>query len=193
MEELGKSMERQTAEITRRLQRPGMSAEKIRTFLTCIVILVPLMFTGCASVISTEALEQVDQRIRFEQILENPEAYEGRTVLLGGEIIEAQNLEEKTLLLVVQRPLCYRDRPCTGGDSEGRFIVSTPAFLDPAIFRTGRKITVVGSVEGKEVRPLDEIEYSYPVISERELYLWPSEEYATQPRVYFGIGVGKSF
>jgi outer membrane lipoprotein len=186
-------MKCQTAEITRRPQRPGRRAERIRMRLMRIVIFMPLMFTGCASVISSKALEQVDQSIRFEQLLENPAAYEGRTVLLGGEIIEAQNLEEKTLLIVVQRPLCYRDKPCTDGDSAGRFIVSTPDFLDPAIFRTGRKITVVGSVAGKDVRPLDEIEYSYPVISERELYLWPSEEYDTQPRLYFGIGVGKSF
>jgi outer membrane lipoprotein len=143
---------------------------------------------------SEEALKQVDQGIRFEQLLQNPEAYEGRTVLLGGEIVEAQNLKEKTLIIIIQRPLCSRDKPCSEDYSKGRFIVTTPDFLDPAIYRKGRKITVAGSVEGKEVRPLDEIEYTYPVISERELYLWPSEgEASSRPRLYFGIAVGKSF
>ena len=171
-----------------------MRAENLKISWVCTAILTIILMAGCASVISREALDQVDQSIRFEQILEDPEAFEGRTVLLGGEIIETQNLLDKTLIIVVQRPLCYRDRPCAEGDSEGRFIVSTPDFLDPAIYRAGRKITVVGSVKGKEVRPLGEIEYAYPVISEKEIYLWPSEQdSSTQPRVYFGIGVGKSF
>jgi outer membrane lipoprotein len=50
---------------------------------------------------------------------------------------------------------------------------------------------VVGSVLGREVRPIGKIEYSYPVIEKKELYLWPSEENSeTGPRVHFGVGVG---
>jgi len=46
-------------------------------------------------------------------------------------------------------------------------------------------------VFGKEVRPLGEIEYTYPIITKRELYIWPAEESsATQPRVRFGVGIG---
>jgi outer membrane lipoprotein len=73
--------------------------------------------------------------------------------------------------------------------------VISPAVLkevDQSVrFEQVLKVTVVGSVFGKEVRPLGEIEYTYPIITKRELYIWPAEEpSATQPRVRFGVGIG---
>jgi hypothetical protein len=76
----------------------------------------------------------------------------------------------------------------------GRFIVYVPGFLDPAISRPNRKITVMGSVLGKEVHPLGEIKYSYPVIEKKDLHLWPAEEfYVRGPRVHFGVAIGTWF
>jgi outer membrane lipoprotein len=47
---------------------------------------------------------------------------------------------------------------------------------------------------GKEVRPLGELEYAYPVIEKRELHIWPVEGApATSPQFHFGIGIGKTF
>jgi outer membrane lipoprotein len=158
------------------------------------MMIIAVVFPGCAPVISQEVMKDVDKAIRFEQLLENPEAYQGKTVLLGGDIIEAKNYPDKTLIVVLQRHLELRNRPAADGVSKGRFIVSISGFLDPAIYRKGRQITVVGSVSGEEVRPLGEIEYAYPVIAKRELYLWPSDEsYLREPSVYFGVGVGINF
>lgn len=56
--------------------------------------------------------------------------------------------------------------------SEGRYLVVVDRFLDPAIYRSGRDITVAGEVRGSEVRRLGEIDYRYPVIAASELYLW---------------------
>jgi outer membrane lipoprotein len=167
-----------------------MQAKRYVMPLVCLVTLTNLLITGCAPVISQEALREVDQRVRFEELLENPEAYRGRTVLLGGDIIETQNLPEKTLIIVLQRPLGFQKKPAADGSSKGRFIVSAPGFLDPAIYRPQRKITVVGVVLGKEVRALGEIEYSYPIISKREIHIWPSEDFPKEPRLHFGIGIG---
>lgn len=172
----------------------GMNTKRHRMSLVCIVTLSALVMTGCALVISQEALREVDQSVRFEQLLEDPEAYRGSTVLLGGDIIETQNLPEKTVMVVLQSSLGYRNKPATEDTSKGRFIVSVPGFLDPAIYRPGRKVTVVGSVVGKEVRPLGEIEYTYPVIAKQELYLWPSEEYYRRgPGLHFGVAIGTGF
>jgi len=159
-----------------------------------LVALAILGVTGCAAVISQDTLKTVDKEIRFEQILENPDAYRGKLVLLGGEIIKTENVPDKTVITVLQRSLGYNQKPDSEGESKGRFIVSTPDFLDPAIYRPGRKITVVGSVMGKEVRPLGELEYVYPVIEKKELHIWPVEGApATSPRFHFGIGIGKTF
>jgi len=159
-----------------------------------LVAVATLAVAGCAAVISQDTLETVDKEIRFEQVLENPDAYRGKVVLLGGEIIKTENVPDKTVITVLQRSLGYNQKPDSEGESKGRFIVSTPDFLDPAIYRPGRKITVVGSVMGKEVRPLGELEYVYPVIEKKELHIWPVEGApATSPRFHFGIGIGKTF
>jgi len=149
------------------------------------------LLSGCASVISQRALDEVDRTLMFEQLLENPEAHKGKTVLLGGTIIETQNFSDRTHLVILQRPLGFRKRPIAEDVSRGRFIINTPGFLDPAIYRNERKITVVGSVMGTEVRALGKTEYSYPVVEKKELYLWPLEESTeTGPRVHFGVGIG---
>ena len=149
---------------------------------------------GCASAISPEMLKDVDQSIPFEAILKDPEAFQGKTVLLGGDIIETENFPDKTLIIILQRPLDSNEKPSGEDNSEGRFIVSVQEFLDPAIYGQGRQITVVGTVAGKEVRALDEIEYAYPIIDRHELYLWPVEDTVdTEPRVVFGIGFGFGF
>ena len=167
-----------------------MKAKRSIIPLVCLVTLTGLVITGCAPVISSQALKEVDESVRFEQVLENPDAYEGKIVLLGGDIIETQNLPEKTLIIVLQRSLGFQKKPAADGSSKGRFIVSAPGFLDPAIYRPHRKITVVGVVVGKEIRSLGEIEYAYPIISKREIHIWPEEDSPKEPRVHFGIGIG---
>ena len=168
-----------------------MKTKRNRALFMYISIAGFFLLSGCASVISQRALDEVDRTLVFEQLLENPEAHKGKTVLLGGTIIETQNFSDRTLIVVLQRPLGFRKRPIVEDVSRGRFIINTLGFLDPAIYRNERKITVVGSVIGSEVRTLGKTEYSYPVVEKRELYLWPLEENSgTGPRVYFGVGIG---
>lgn len=159
-----------------------------------LAVLTTLVLASCAPVISRDVLQEVDRSVSFEQLSQDPEAYTGKTLLLGGDIIETKNLPDTTLVVVLQRPLGHRGRPVAGDVSKGRFIVSAPGFLDPAIYSPGRKTTVAGVVVGKEVRPLGEIEYTYPLVEKRELYLWPKEESpSAEPEVHFGCGIGVVF
>ena len=161
--------------------------------LLCAMVAV-LLLAGCAHVISKEVLQEVEPSLTFVHVSKDPEAYTGKTVLFGGDVIETQNLSKKTLVVVLQRPLGSRGEPSGGDVSEGRFIITTGGFLDPAIYTPGRKLTVAGTIAGKEVRPLGEIEYIYPIIEKRELYLWPEEEAASdEPDVHFGLGIGIGF
>ncbi|MBK5102131.1 MAG: Slp family lipoprotein [Desulfobacteraceae bacterium] len=163
-------------------------------FFEWIASLSLLWLAACAAAISPEMLKDVDQSLPFEGILKDPAAFQGKAVLLGGDIIETENFPDKTLIIILQRPLDSKQKPSGEDKSKGRFIVSAPGFLDPAIYGRGRQITVVGTVAGKVVRALDEIEYTYPIIDRRELYLWPIEEtFETEPRVIFGIGIGFGF
>ena len=161
-----------------------------RSNLFVCIAMATLLIAGCAPVISSRALREVDQSLSFERLLDDPEVYKGKTVLVGGTIINTRNFPDRTLITVLQRPLGFRNKPTSEDISRGRFILYVPGFLDPAIYHPGRKITVVGSLVGKEVRPLGEIEYTYPVIQKKELYLWPATVYMP---VHFGVAVGTGF
>ena len=56
--------------------------------------------------------------------------------------------------------------------SEERYLVVVNRFLEPAIYRSRRDITVTGEVEGSVLPRLGEIGYRYPVIDAVELHLW---------------------
>jgi outer membrane lipoprotein len=164
------------------------------TLLLVVVMAAVTLFIGCAHVISQEVLKDVDRSVTFAQVVKTPDAYKGKTVLFGGAIIETINVADKSRIMVLQQPLGRRDRPAAGDVSEGRFIVTTQGFLDPAIYSQGRQITVAGRVVGKEQHPLGEIEYTYPVIEKEGLYLWPVGRPASAvSRWQFSVGVGTGF
>jgi outer membrane lipoprotein len=171
-----------------------MSISRNHVFPFVLTMMTIFLLSGCAHVISKGVLQEVDASVSFAQVSKDPEAYTGKTVLFGGDVIETQNLSDKTLVVVLQRPLGSRGEPSAGDVSEGRFIITTPGFLDPAIYSSGRKLTAAGTVTGKEVRPLGEIQYTYPIIEKRELYLWPEEKSASDAsKVHFGVGIGIGF
>jgi outer membrane lipoprotein len=172
----------------------GMGKMRHGIFPLCIAMLTFMVMAACAPVISQQVLDEVDDSLRFLDILADPDAYRGRSVLLGGYVIETRNLPEKTLIMVLQSPLGYRKEPAPESSSKGRFIVSVAGFIDPAIYRPGRKVTIAGTISGKDVRLVGEVEYTYPVITKKEIYIWPEEESTRrEPRVHFGVGIGIGF
>ncbi|MFP3866651.1 MAG: Slp family lipoprotein [Desulfobacteraceae bacterium] len=128
---------------------------------------------GCAPVFSQAMLEQVDRDLSFSVVAADPEAYQGKKVMWGGVIDQTRPKEDKTELEVVQKYLDRRHRPVDRDTSLGRFLVVYSGFLDPAIYKAGREITVIGEVEGCEVRKLGETDYRYPVVEALSLHLWP--------------------
>jgi outer membrane lipoprotein len=146
-----------------------------------------LVCAGCAPTFSSSALNQVDRGITFQELQSSPDLYIGKWVLLGGMIIETRNTREGTFIEVLQTPIGRRGRPEETDQTAGRFIISSPQFLDGAVYRSGKRISVVGEVSGHEVRPLGQIHYQYPVVVAKELQLW---EPRSEPSVSFGFGIG---
>lgn len=159
-----------------------------RIWQGCILIVSLVTCVACSSVISSNTRSLADTGIAYAEMAANPAAYVGKTMLVGGTIIHATNLQDGTRLEILQFPLGSRDRPRTDRVSGGRFLVLTPEYLETAIYRQGRAITLVGDVQGERDLPLGETTYHYPLLTPRELYLW-SEDYDV-PRVRFGVGVG---
>jgi outer membrane lipoprotein len=160
----------------------------LRRILRAMAVL--LVLNGCAPAISKEVRDQVDPAATFESVLHDPDSFKGKTVLWGGKIIQTRNTKDTTWIELLQQPLARNDRPIRGSASEGRFLIRHEGFLDPAVYGRGLELTLVGEVRGRETRPLDEGEYSFPVVSDRQLVLWGPEQ---EPTFHFGLGVGATF
>ncbi len=153
-------------------------------------LIVILGAVGCAPPFAKEALEHVDGSISFRELQRDPDAYAGKWVMLAGVIIETRNTPDGTSIEVLEKPMDGRGRPYETDATEGRFIIMTDQFLDGEVYHRGRRITAIAEVEGLMVLPLGEIEYEYPLVVARELYLW---EPSAGPQFFFSIGVTKGF
>lgn len=155
-----------------------------------LLLLTIISLFGCAHIISKEVREKADIELAPSDLLKDPNAYRGKTVILGGVIVSSTNTEEGTYIEVVQKPLDHRGRPKDTDISYGRFIIFFDGYLDTAIYSQGREVTAAGEVLGKIMRPLGEMEYPYPLIKSRELHL-------LEPRyripIFFEIEIWKVF
>jgi outer membrane lipoprotein len=137
-------------------------------------LLLVVLFSGCTP-ISKDLRDQADKKLTFQQVSKNPEAYKGKIVIWGGEIIETiVQKDGTTLIVVLQRPLDREKEPKFEG-SEGRFIIFVEEIVEPYVFRRGRRITAGGEILGKKVMRLGEFEYPYALLRSKQLHLW--EEY----------------
>jgi outer membrane lipoprotein len=134
------------------------------------------LLSGCVHAVSRDVLQEVDREITFAALIDDPAAYQGRVVLLGGVIVKTVNKQEGTLLEVYQTSLDREGRPTDIDRSEGRFLGLYKGFLDSEIYKQGRQVTIAGTVQGEKVQLLGEIEYRYPYLLITELHLWEEEE-----------------
>jgi outer membrane lipoprotein len=148
-----------------------------------VLFLIVALSSGCAHVISRDLRTQTDAALTFHQVLQNPNAYKRKTVVWGGEIIETMNQKDGTTLIeIFQRPLGWRGEPKQWAASGGRFLALDSKYLDPYIFKKGKKVTIAGEISGEEVRPIGKMDYHYPLLSSKQIYLW--EEYY-HPESYY--------
>ena len=106
------------------------------------------------------------------QVQNAPEQYRDHVVRWGGSIAKVDNNKDGSVVEVVARVLQSSSRPDSSGLSPGRFLMKTPSFLDPEIYKEGEEITVVGILKGIEVRKVGDYEYPYPVLHAEGYHLW---------------------
>lgn len=157
-----------------------------------LLLWTSLALIGCATGISKQIRSQVTYQDTFSELQKQSQDLAGETVLFGGKIINTQNREGITVLTILHLPLDSRDRPQDNDRSEGRFLVFTDRFLDPAVYTKGYLVTVVGKLVSIEKRPIGGLEYRYPKIEAQEIKLW-KPDYNAVPRIRFGVGIGATF
>ena len=160
-----------------------------------LMVLLP----ACASehVIPKDLEQQVDHSVTFAELKESPSTYNGRLVMLGGEVLTAKRLKEGTQLEILQLPLDPAQRPDNErAESQGRFLALKEGFLDPATLVDGTPVTIVGEVTGARTGPLDETEYNYPTIQIKYLKVWERQPPYAGPTpgprfgIFGGTGIG---
>jgi outer membrane lipoprotein len=157
--------------------------------------------TSCAHVISSGMREHARSDLAFSAVLANPEAYEGETVIWGGKVIDTLNEEGLTLIKTLQIPIDFTGMPEDEEMSQGRFMARVQGYADPEIYRKGRMLTLAGKISGKRIEPLGEMEYAYPLVDIKEIYLWkqysgpypPPYRYWGYPSPYFWPYSGPPF
>jgi outer membrane lipoprotein len=137
-----------------------------------ILMLSLLLLTGCAAVISEQSRKLIDTDAPFKAIKESPEAYIGKHVMLGGRIANVRNSGEGAQLEIVQFDLSSSGYPEDTFLSYGRFLATSSSYMDPMVYRRGLLITLVGEIKGKKTMRLDNMDYTYPILTMREWHVW---------------------
>lgn len=111
----------------------------------------------------------------------------------GGRVIDVLPAAEQTCLEVLGMPLDARARPFDVDADIGRFRACKAGFFDPAVFVSGREVTVTGSVEAQVDRQIGEYTYKMPQVRVDTLFLWPQRpdieriEIYNDPFPFFGV------
>jgi len=138
------------------------------------------LFAVSCSVISSEVKSEAVPPMPFRTLAHEADQYVGKTVILGGYILETRNNPGETIIEILQTPLKLGEEPKSRDLSEGRLIVSHEGFLDPEVYSKDRKITVAGTLIGCSAERVETCR-----IESREIYLWSQHE-SRYPYGYYG-------
>ena len=144
------------------------------------LLVLSCLLSAC-SVMSEATRRESEPDADFPNILANIEQYQGKTVILGGYILSIQNQATESVVEVLQSPLTFGDEPRRRDMSQGRFILRHGGFLDPEVFRKGRRLTVAGEVLGSTQKKVDERPHTYLELKSREMYLWSTSTHYYGP------------
>jgi outer membrane lipoprotein len=126
----------------------------------------------------------------YGQVIQNIDHYKTAPVRWGGVIVGVENEQNYTLLQVLSYPLNYYGRPQLNQPNQGRFLVRSTDFLDPAVYAKDKEMTVAGTVGGDVSRTIGNKVMRLPLISAAIIYLWPDYQRDYYYGGYGGFGLG---
>ncbi|HSA86514.1 MAG TPA: Slp family lipoprotein [Nitrospira sp.] len=171
----------------------------MRHNIQCSVVcgLLFLFMSGCNryQAIPDHLLGHVNKELTYEQVKTSPAAARGQIVVWGGEVLNAVRDPEKTTVEVLEIPLNKDHIPLDKrASSRGRFLAidSHGEIIDPAIFKEGSRVTVIGEILELRTETLEQAAYDYPVVAIRDLTVWDEHTTSNYPLAgfhnYYGYG-----
>lgn len=149
----------------------------MRTWRFLSFLLLLTLHCGACSIISKKTRDNAEPPVAFDTLLEQVDAYVGKTVILGGYILEVKNRTGKTLIAVLQAPLTFQDYPTSRARSQGRFLVSHNEFLDPDVYKPDSKITLAGKVIGLSDEAVEMCPSPCLYLESQEIYIKKEIDY----------------
>ncbi len=140
-----------------------------------LATLLAAVLTGCVTVPAPLAGDYPDF-----QPDQSTQRSVGAQVRWGGTIVDTRPGREDTCVEILARDLNRNMRPRATDVAHGRFLACRDGFKDPAVFFSGREITVIGQLSGFTEARIGEFDYRYPRIEADVFYLW-----AVQPDVIY--------
>lgn len=124
----------------------------------------------------------------YYEALANTKKFNNSLVRWGGLIVEVENETNFSALQVLSYPLNSSGRPGLDDKSQGRFVVKSPGFLDPAVYTKNKPITIAGNLQGLTERKVGNKNLLIPLISANHIQLWEEDYYYPYSPYYGGYG-----
>jgi outer membrane lipoprotein len=131
--------------------------------------------------------------LSYQETLVNSAKYKNAPVRWGGTIVEVENEPSFSAIQVLLYPLGSYGRPDLDEPNQGRFVVKSAEFLDPAVYKKDTAITVAGILEGDTERTIGNKTLRLPLVAAKQLHLWQDADYYPYYGGYGGFGFGSGF
>ena len=147
-------------------------------------VLLAFLAAGCATI-----PEPIDGEFTPLSPEQSEDRHVGERVRWGGSIVDTRPGRQETCIEILAKELDERARPHSGDTDQGRFLACREGFEDPAVFESGRDITVVGTLRDFVEGNIGDFRYVYPRVEADTLFLWGEDRpvhYSRDPFWYYG-------
>ncbi len=155
--------------------------------MRCFFVFFILLLSGCSG-LPTVMRDSSYSNIHLSTVKADISAYKNTPVRWGGKVIDVINKKDSSQVQVLYYPISRYGRPLTDRKTEGRFVMTSPQFLDPVIFKEGTEITVTGVLSGEIKRQIGEKDLTLPLLTIDNVHVWPDyQQYddGYYPRHYY--------
>lgn len=134
-----------------------------------------LLLNSCSG-LPTKMRGDSYSNIPLNVVKTNLAVYKNKSFRWGGTIVSVVNEKDSSLIQVLFYPIGSYDRPLVNKETEGRFAIVSHLFLDPAIYKEGMEVTVVGVLTGEIEQQIGNKILSLPLLAIEHIHIWPDYE-----------------
>ena len=163
--------------------------QRSSTALSGLLLLPAVVWlSGCAIGVPAAIKDGPGSSVTVAEVQKSEHQYIGARVRWGGTILSVRNRQTVTEIEVLGRVTNDSGEPDPDSDGEGRFIAEVRGFLDPSEYPKDRLLTIVGTLDRVETRPVGDYPYRFPIVNTMQRYLWPEPVPDAYPYPYYPYG-----